>query len=114
VTPDGTAAVRVPGSSTVIEVLRSLGDYQTFVLALQVSSTSTAAVSFADQKHSVTCSICVGQDRCAGLRVVTCHGVACVAFAFRVRQSSAATVSNMHYADGLLCCHHDTMIVHLA
>jgi hypothetical protein len=38
VTPDGTAAVRVPGSSNVIEVLRSLGDYQTFVLALQVSS----------------------------------------------------------------------------
>jgi hypothetical protein len=36
VTPDGSSAVRVPGSSNVIEVLRSLGNYQTFVLALQV------------------------------------------------------------------------------
>jgi hypothetical protein len=38
VTPDGSSAVRVPGSSNVIEVLRSLGNYQTFVLALQVGT----------------------------------------------------------------------------
>lgn len=35
VTPDLSSAMRVPGGSNVLDVLRSLGDYQTFVLALQ-------------------------------------------------------------------------------
>lgn len=36
VTADGSSAVRVPGNKSVIDVLKSLGDYQTFLLALQV------------------------------------------------------------------------------
>lgn len=32
----GTTAVRVPAGSNVIDVLKSLGNYQTFLLALQV------------------------------------------------------------------------------
>lgn len=35
-TPDGSSAVRVPGNKSVIDVLQALGDYQTFLLALQV------------------------------------------------------------------------------
>lgn len=36
-TPDGTSAVRVPGNKSVVEVLKSLQDYQTLLMALQVT-----------------------------------------------------------------------------
>lgn len=40
----GTTALRVPSNGNVIEVLRSLGSYGTFLLALEVSSMATLFV----------------------------------------------------------------------
>uniref|UniRef100_A0A383WQB5 FAS1 domain-containing protein n=1 Tax=Tetradesmus obliquus TaxID=3088 RepID=A0A383WQB5_TETOB len=52
VTPDGSAAVRVPGNQNVIEVLRSLGDYQTFVLALQAAGLDQALIAASDPNYT--------------------------------------------------------------